>query len=156
MKSAPNFNLQDQDGASHALKDYRGRWLVLYFYPKDDTPGCTAEACSFRDQKSQLDTLATVVGISTDSVRSHKKFSDKYNLNFTLLSDPDHAVTEAYGSWGAKKFMGKEYVGTLRNTFIISPDGAILREYAGVDPNNHAEQIIADLKSLQAAAPPSN
>lgn len=151
MKPAPNFNLQDQDGASHALEDYRGRWLVLYFYPKDDTPGCTAEACSFRDQKSQLDALATVVGISTDSVRSHKKFSDKYRLNFTLLSDPDHAVTEAYGSWGTKKFMGKEYVGTLRNTFVINPEGAIVQEYEGVEPNNHAEQIVADLKSLQAS-----
>ena len=152
MKQAPDFNLPDQDGNSRALSDYRGRWLVVYFYPKDDTSGCTAEACSFRDARSDLESLATVVGISKDSVESHKKFTEKYHLNFTLLSDPEHEVIEAYNSWGPKKFMGKEFLGTKRNTFLVNPKGHIVKEYVGVDPQNHAEQIVRDLKSLQAAS----
>lgn len=152
MQSAPDFTLPDQDNKTHSLAEYRGGWLVLYFYPKDDTPGCTAEACSFRDAREDIEKLAAVVGVSTDSVASHKKFSEKYHLNFTLLSDPDHAVIEAYRSWGPRKFMGKEFFGTHRNTFVISPDGTIVKEYIGVDPKVHAVQIIADLKSLQANA----
>jgi peroxiredoxin Q/BCP len=148
MNKAPSFNLPDQDGNNHSLEDYHGRWLVVYFYPKDDTPGCTAEACSFRDSKSDLEKLAAVVGISTDSVESHKKFSEKHHLNFTLLSDPDHQVIESYNSWGTKKFAGKEYVGTFRNTLLVNPDGDIAKEYIGVDPNEHAPQIITDLKLL--------
>jgi peroxiredoxin Q/BCP len=150
MKRAQDFTLPDQDGNIHKLADYQGKWLVLYFYPKDDTPGCTAEACSFRDARSDIEKLAAVVGISKDSVSSHKKFSDKYHLNFTLLSDPNHEVIEAYDSWKPKKFMGKEYLGTERNTFIIDPDGNIVKEYLGVDPKEHSGQIIADLQTLQA------
>lgn len=125
--------------------------MVLYFYPKDDTPGCTTEACNFRDEHEAITEFghAEVVGISKDSVRSHKKFAQKYGLTFTLLSDPEHATIEAYGSWQPKKFMGREYLGTNRDTFIISPDGEIAKEYRGIDPKTHAAQIIADLKTLQ-------
>lgn len=152
MKHAPDFSLQDQDSNTHALADYAGKWLVLYFYPKDDTSGCTTEACNFRDERDAIAEFgnAEVVGISKDSVHSHKKFVDKYGLNFTLLSDPDHAAIEAYGSWQPKRFMGRDYIGTQRDTFLISPTGEIAREYRGVDPEKHAAQIIADLKSLQA------
>ena len=115
------------------------------------TTGCTAEACNFRDARADIENLAAVVGISKDSVASHKKFSEKYHLNFTyLLSDPNHEVIAAYDSWTPKKFMGKEYLGTNRNTFIITPDGKIAKEYIGVDPKEHAEQIIADLEVLQS------
>jgi len=153
MKQAPDFSLPDQDGTVHTLDDYAGKWLVLYFYPKDDTPGCTTEACSFRDEREAIAEFgkAEVVGISKDTVRSHKKFVDKYGLNFTLLADPEHKTIEAYGSWKPKKFMGREYLGTHRDTFIISPDGKIAREYRGVDPKTHAPQIIADLQQLQNA-----
>jgi len=152
MKQAPAFTLEDQDGQKHSLEDYKGKWLVLYFYPKDDTPGCSAEACSFRDERSDIieQTKAEVVGISKDSVASHKKFSEKYHLNFTLLSDPNHEVIEAYESWRPLKFMGKEFMGTERNTFIIDPSGNIVKEYKGVNPKDHAVQIVKDLKQLQA------
>lgn len=154
MKPAPDFSLPDKDGNIHTLADYAGKWLVLYFYPKDDTPGCTTEACSFRDEREAIAELgnAEVVGISKDSVQSHKKFLEKYHLNFTLLSDPAHTTIEAYGSWQPKKFMGREYIGTMRNTFIINPDGQIVKEYRGVDPKTHAAEIIADLRELQATA----
>jgi len=152
MQNAPDFSLQDQNGELRQLKDYAGKWLVLYFYPKDDTPGCTKEACSFRDAREVIAKLghAEVAGVSKDSVASHKKFADKHGLNFTLLSDPEHATIEAYGSWKPKKFMGREYLGTERNTFIISPDGEIAKKYEGVDPQTHAAQIIKDLEELQA------
>lgn len=152
MQTAPDFSLPDQDGVIRRLQDYAGKWLVLYFYPKDDTTGCTAEACSFRDERDDIAQIghAEVVGVSKDSVRSHKRFIEKYHLNFTLLSDPEHRVIEAYDSWKAKKFMGREYLGTERNTFIISPDGKIAKSYIGVDPKEHAKFIIADLKRLQA------
>ncbi len=150
MNQAPDFELQDQDGKQRSMSDYRGKWLVLYFYPKDDTPGCTAEACNFRDARAFIEEYAAVVGISKDSVRSHKKFADKYGLNFTILSDPEHKVIEAYDSWKLRKFMGREYMGTERNTFIIDPAGKIAKKYTGVDPKTHAVQIIEDLKALQA------
>lgn len=151
LKQAPDFSLPDQDGNIKTLGDYAGKWLVLYFYPKDDTPGCTKEACSFRDERDVIANLgnARVVGISKDSVKAHKKFADKYHLNFTLLSDPDHTTIEAYDSWKLKKFMGREYMGIERNTFIINPSGAIAKEYLGVDPKTHALDIINDLKALQ-------
>lgn len=152
MTTAPSFELPDQDGQMHALEDYRGRWLVLYFYPKDDTPGCTTEACQFRDMKTEIEKVASLVGISTDSVQSHKEFSTKYHLNFPILSDPSHEVLEQYHSWGLKKYKDKEYVGTSRNTFLISPTGEIIKEYLGVDPQTHAEEILKDLQSLQRAA----
>ncbi|MEO8785085.1 MAG: peroxiredoxin [Candidatus Saccharimonadales bacterium] len=148
MTKAPDFKLQDQDGADRSLSDYAGQWLVLYFYPKDDTPGCTKEACSFRDARAGIEKLAAVVGVSKDSVQSHKQFAEKHHLDFTLLSDPDHATIEAYDSWKSLTFMGKRYMGTKRNTFIIDPEGSIAKKYIGVDPATHAQQIIADLTEL--------
>ena len=151
MKPAPDFSLQDQNGDTKTLADYAGKWLILYFYPKDDTPGCTTEACNFRDERDAIAEFgnAEVVGISKDSVASHKKFIDKHHLNFTLLSDPEHVTIEAYDSWKPKKFMGREYIGVERNTFLINPDGQIVKEYRGVNPKLHAAEIIADLKSFQ-------
>lgn len=144
---APDFSLPDQNGQTHSLKDYAGRWLVLYFYPKDETPGCTKEACNFRDQRDAIREAgkAEVVGISKDSVESHHRFAEHYSLNFTLLSDPDHRTIEAYGAWGGM-------FGTKRHTVLIDPKGKIAKEYRGVDPATHAGEIIADLQALQANA----
>lgn len=152
MKQAPDFKLPDQDGKIRSLKDYAGKWLVLYFYPKDNTTGCTNEACSFRDERDAIAEFgnAEVVGVSKDSIASHKKFIEKNHLNFTLLSDINHKVIESYGAWGPKKFMGKEYIGISRNTYLINPDGKIAKEYLGVNPKTHAVEIIKDLKTLQA------
>ena len=148
---APSFSLPDQDGNWHSLSDYIGKWLVLYFYPKDDTSGCTKEACNFRDNYKEFEEKGVeVVGISKDGITSHQKFASKYDLNFTLLSDPDHKVIEEYKSWGKKKFMGKEYSGTLRNTFLINPDGNVVKEYLGVDPAKHTQEILHDLDRLIA------
>ncbi len=151
MKKAPDFTLKDQDGNEHSLADYAGKWLVLYFYPMDGTPGCTKEACGFRDARSAIAEFgdAEVVGISKDSAESHRTFADKHDLDFTLLSDPSHEVIEAYDSWDGKSFWGKKFLGTKRNTFIINPNGEIVKEYLGVDPNDHAAHIIADLKTLR-------
>lgn len=151
IRPAPDFNLQDQTGTNRTLQDYAGKWLVLYFYPKDDTPGCTTEACNFRDARDSIATLgnAEVVGISRDSVRKHANFAAKHNLNFTLLSDPQADTIKAYNSWGERKLFGRIFLGILRNTYIISPDGQIVKEYLGVDPNTHAAQIIQDLTALQ-------
>ncbi len=152
MIPAPSFALQDQDDTTHSLADMASKWVVLYFYPKDDTPGCTKEACAFRDSIADLKAMgAEVVGISKDSVASHKKFAQKYELNFPLLGDPDHIVMEAYGAWALKKFIGKEYMGTVRKTVLISPEGMIAKEYPNVNPSQHAEAVIVDLKALQAA-----
>ena len=153
MKQAPDFTLLDQAGETHSLRDYVGKWVVLYFYPKDETPGCTKEACSFRDAREAIAELgnAVVLGISKDSPESHQKFAENHGLNFTLLSDPNHAVAAAYDSWDPKFFWGKTLLGTKRNTFIINPDGMIAKEYLGVDPATHAAKIIADLKALQNA-----
>lgn len=146
---ATDFNLADQNGNSQKLADFNGRWLVLYFYPKDDTPGCTKEACGFRDMSEEFkQRSAAVVGISKDSVASHKKFADKFKLNFTLLSDPTGEVIKSYGSWGKKKFMGKEYEGILRNTYLINPQGEIIKEYKDVNPTEHPEAILKDLAAL--------
>jgi len=143
---APDFTLPDQDGNMHNLKDYAGQWLVLYFYPEDDTSGCTTEACNFRDAREIIAELggAQVVGISKDSAESHQKFVSKYGLNFTLLADTSHNVIKAYDSWGALM--------ANRNTFIINPKSEIVKEYRGVEPADHANQIIEDLKKLQNAA----
>lgn len=132
-----------------SLADWRGKWLVLYFYPKDDTPGCTVEACSVRDARDELTSIgADVVGISQDEPASHEKFKAKYNLNFTLLSDPEKNAIEAYGAWG-KKMFGKS--GILRKTFIIDPEGQVVKVYGRVTPEGHGEEIVRDLKSLQGA-----
>ncbi len=151
MTKAPDFSLQDQNGRTHSLSDYQGKWVVLYFYPKDDTPGCTTEACNFRDARDAIAEYgnAVVIGVSKDTVKAHKKFADKYDLNFTLLADPEHSTIEAYGAWKLKKFMGREYTGIERSTVIINPDGVIVKEYPKVDPKNHAVEIIADLKEFQ-------
>lgn len=144
---APDFSLKDSEGKLHALADWRGTWLVLYFYPKDDTPGCTTEACSMRDARDELTDLGVdVVGVSRDEAVSHEKFKAKYNLNFTLLSDPDKQALEAYGAWGKNRF---GIVGTLRKTFIINPEGQVVKAYGRVTPAGHGEQIITDVKKLQ-------
>jgi len=142
---AHEFSLTDQDGTTKTLADFAGSWLVLYFYPKDDTPGCTVEACSLRDANDELIALgAQVVGISKDDQDSHRKFKAKHKLNFTLLSDPEGTTIEAYGAWG-KKMFGKE--GILRKTFLISPTGEIVKVYGRVTPLGHGEQVIAELKT---------
>lgn len=152
MKQAPNFSLQDQNDETKTLADYAGQWVVIYFYPKDDTPGCTTEACNFRDERDAIAEFgnAAVIGVSKDPVASHKKFADKYSLNFTLLSDPDHEVIEAYGAWQEKSMYGRKYMGIQRMTAIINPEGMIVKEYPKVSPAKHAAEIIADLKQLQA------
>jgi len=151
LRQAPSFSLPDQNGQLRTLDEFKGQWIVLYFYPKDDTPGCTKEACNFRDVRDSIASLgnAVVVGISKDSVKSHAKFAEKHNLNFTLLSDENHETISAYGSWGLKKFMGREYEGIKRNTYIIDPKGIIVKEYLGVNPAKHAVEIINDLTELQ-------
>jgi peroxiredoxin Q/BCP len=145
--NAPDFSLKDSEGEVRSLADYHGKWLVLYFYPKDETPGCTTEACSLRDARDDIAGLgAEVVGVSRDDASSHEKFKAKHTLNFTLLSDPDHSVMNVYGAWG-KKMFGKE--GVLRKTFIINPTGEVVKVYGRVTPMGHGEQVVADVKSLQ-------
>ncbi len=146
---APEFMLPDQDGKSHKLSDYKGQWVLLYFYPKDDTPGCTKEACSLRDTLPRFGELkAVVLGMSADSVARHKKFADKYQLPFTLLADEDKVVLHAYGVWGEKKFMGRTFMGINRMSFLIKPDGTIAKVYEKVKPAEHAKEVIADLKLM--------
>lgn len=145
---APDFSLPDVNGDTHSLNDFKGLWLVLYFYPKDDTPGCTVEACSLRDARDDLAELGVqVVGVSRDDAKSHDEFKAKYSLNFTLLTDADHATMDAYGAWGNKLF-GQE--GVLRKTFIVNPTGQVVKVYGRVTPLGHGEQIISDIKKLQA------
>jgi peroxiredoxin Q/BCP len=144
---APQFSLKDAEGVTHSLADYKDKWLVLYFYPKDDTPGCTVEACSLRDARDDIVAQgAEIVGVSSDDASSHEKFKAKHTLNFTLLSDPDKTAMNAYGAWG-KKMFGQE--GILRKTFIINPEGEVVKVYGRVTPLGHGEQVIAELKSLQ-------
>jgi peroxiredoxin Q/BCP len=144
-----DFSLPDQNGVVHTLAQYRGKWVILYFYPKDDTAGCTKEACNFRDSISEFQKLGVVIlGVSKDSVESHKKFEKKYHLNFTILSDESKDVIKAYHCWGEKKFMGKTFEGTLRNTYLIDPSGEIKKVYEKVNPLVHSSQILSDLNSL--------
>ena len=146
---APAFTLPDQDGVVHALKDYKGQWVLVYFYPKDDTPGCTKEACALRDEFPTFGKLkAKVFGVSADSVASHKKFATKYKLPFTLLADTEKDMCTAYGVWGEKKFMGRTYMGIARTSFLIDPDGKIAKIYEKVNPLTHADQVLADLSSF--------
>jgi len=146
---APAFSLPDQTGKTHALKDYLGQWVLLYFYPKDDTPGCTKEACSLRDNWNGFKKLkAQVLGASVDSVKKHAKFAEKYDLPFTLLADEAHELVDAYGVWAKKKFMGREYMGILRTSFLIDPQGKIAKIYEEVKPEGHAAEVLADLKEL--------
>lgn len=144
---APEFSLQDQNGEVHRLADYLGKKVVLYFYPRDDTPGCTKEACNFRDNIARFNSGNSVVlGVSGDTVNSHAKFQEKYELPFTLLSDPEHAMLEDYGVWQEKSFMGKKHMGIVRTTFIIDEKGKIMHIYEKVKPEAHAEEIIELLK----------
>jgi len=143
---APEFELMDQDENPHKLSDYRGKKVVLYFYPKDDTPGCTKEACSFRDSFADFRQKGLVVlGVSKDSPKSHAKFQERYSLPFPLLSDTSTEMIQAYEAWGKKKFMGKEFTGTLRVTYIIDEDGKILKAYEDVKPQDHAQEILNDI-----------
>ena len=146
--NAPDFTLSDQDGNVHTLSAYQGRWTLVYFYPKDDTPGCTKEACAIRDADPDLRELdAVVLGISADSVASHKKFAEKYGLQFPLLADEGHAIADQYGVWGLKKFMGREYEGILRTSFLIDPMGVIQKVYENVKPEIHAQEVLEDLRA---------
>lgn len=149
--TAPDFTLLDQDGVARTLSSMRGRWVLLYFYPKDDTPGCTKEACMIRDAFPRFDDVhAEVYGISKDSVLSHKKFVEKYQLPFSLLSDAEGKVVEAYGVWQKKKMMGREYMGIARASFLIDPEGVVQKVYEKVTPETHAEEVLEDLKSFGA------
>ncbi|MEK7079027.1 MAG: thioredoxin-dependent thiol peroxidase [Patescibacteria group bacterium] len=144
-----NFSLPDQNNKIHNLADYIGRWVLVYFYPHDDTPGCTKEACGFRDKSKQYkDKNIIILGISKDSVASHKKFAEKYHLTFPLLSDESKETIKAYGVWGGNKFLGKTFEGILRKTFLIDPTGEIRKIYDKVDVLNHADAILQDIKLL--------
>lgn len=146
---APDFSLKDAQGTAHSLADYKGKWIVLYFYPKDDTPGCTAEACSLRDARDTLAEMgAEIIGISKDDPSMHEKFKEKYSLNFTLLTDAEAVVINKYGAWG-KKMFGKE--GILRKTFIINPEGLVVKVYGRVTPLGHGEAVVEELQKLQQA-----
>jgi len=146
---APSFNLQDQNGEWHALGDYRGQWLAVYFYPRDDTPGCTTEACNFRDNIYAFKAIgAAVVGISVDDVDSHKEFSDKYKLPFTILADEDGKTSSAYGVLKDYKLLKL----ASRQSFLVNPEGKIVKHYADVDPDEHTDQVLTDIKVFMERA----
>ncbi len=148
---APSFSAFDHEGNRHSLELYRGKWILFYFYPKDDTPGCTKEACGFRDKFADFVSRNIVVlGVSKDSSVSHNSFAQKFQLPFPLLVDEEHTIIEAYGAWGLKKFMGKEYTGILRISYLIDPQGRIAKCYEKVHPEEHASQVLADVLELQA------
>ncbi len=143
-QKAPDFELQDENELVRKLSEYRGSPVILYFYPKDDTPGCTTEACSFRDDYSEfVKNKVVILGVSPDTSKSHLKFKTKYNLPFPLLADTNHKVCELYGVWGRKKMMGKEYDGVFRTTFVIGADGEIKRVFENVKPSEHAKEVLA-------------
>ena len=147
-KPAPDFELTSDTGETVRLSGLRGKPVVLYFYPKDDTPGCTTQACGLRDAYGELESEgAIVLGVSPDSEKSHVKFKEKYDLPFTLLADTDHAVTEQYGVWAKKKYMGRTYWGVLRSTFVIDADGSVKRVMHKVKPDSHADDVLATLRS---------
>ena len=147
---APTLALLDGEGNERRLAVERGRWVVLYFYPADDTPGCTTEACAFRDAVGTLrDAGATVWGVSPQDARSHRRFSAKYGLNFPLLVDADHAVADAWGTWQLKMRYGRSYMGVARTTFLIDPEGRIARTWEGVKPDGHAEEVLAALREAK-------
>lgn len=144
---APDFTLPDETGLERSLKDYHGKWVVLYFYPKDDTPGCTTEACNFRDDYSAYEKAGvTIIGVSKDSPNSHAKFKAKYQLPFSLLADVEHKVADQYGVWGRKKYMGKEYDGMFRTTYLIDPEGKIVKVFENVKPADHSAEVLAAIK----------
>jgi thioredoxin-dependent peroxiredoxin len=143
---APGFTANTSGGGRLSLSDYRGKNVVLYFYPRDNTPGCTKEACAFRDEFAAFKKRgAVVLGVSTDSAKSHDKFVEKFKLPFTLVSDEDKKIVQAYGAWGQKSFLGRKYQGTHRVTFLIGPDGRIKRIWPAVKPEAHAKEVLAAL-----------
>ena len=143
---APDFTLTSDTGEAVTLSSLRGKNIILYFYPKDDTPGCTTQACGIRDAYGEFERAgAVVLGVSPDSVARHVKFKDKYDLPFTLLADPEHEVAERYGVWGEKKYMGRTYMGVDRSTFVIAPDGTVAKVMRGVKPATHADDVLAAL-----------
>lgn len=149
---APAFALPDQNGKIHKLADYDGQWVLLYFYPKDDTPGCTVEACTIRDNwRAFKEAGIVVLGVSVDSMKSHKKFVEKYSLPFTLLADENKKIVKKYGVWAKKKFMGREYMGTKRWSFLIDPKGKIVKIYEDVKPAEHAAEVLGDYKKIYSA-----
>ncbi len=150
---APDFELPDDRGATHRLADRRGRWTVVYFYPKDDTPGCTTEACQFRDAQADIAGRgAEVWGISPDPAASHARVRDKFGLPFTLLSDVDHAVADRYGAWQLKNSYGKQSWGIQRSTFLVDPDGRVARAWPKVKADGHAAQVLAALEDVGATS----
>jgi len=147
-KKAPAFALEDQDGKTHRLKDYAGRPVVLYFYPKDDTPGCTVEACAFRDATADFAKVkAVVLGVSVLDTKSKAKFAKKHGLKFPLLADADHAVADAYGAWQEKSMYGRKYMGVARITYLIGPDGKVLKRWDKVSPATHASEVLAQIRT---------
>ena len=143
-KPAPDFSLESDGGETVTLASLRGKPVVLYFYPKDDTPGCTTQACGIRDAYDKFEEAgAVVLGVSPDSVKRHVKFKEKYELPFTLLADPGHELAVLYGVWGEKKYMGKSYMGVHRSTFVIGPDGAVMKVFESVKPATHADDVLA-------------
>lgn len=148
--SAPDFEMMDDENVVHRLSDYRGKVVILYFYPKDDTPGCTTEACNFRDDYSAYERAGVVLlGVSPDGVKSHAKFKEKFQLPFPLLADEGHKVSDMYGVWGLKKFMGRQYEGVLRTTFLIDGDGTIQHVYENVKPAGHSAEILEKLAGMK-------
>jgi peroxiredoxin Q/BCP len=145
---APDFALADETGTIRKLSDFHGKAVVLYFYPKDDTPGCTLEACNFRDDYHVYEENGVVIlGVSPDNSKSHAKFKEKFNLPFSLLADENHVLCERYGVWGLKKMMGREYDGVFRTTFLIGPDGTLLKVWENVKPDGHSAQVLEALKN---------
>ena len=145
-KPAPDFELTSDSGEQVKLSNFRGKPVVLYFYPKDDTPGCTKQACALRDEYAQFrDRGAVILGVSPDDEASHVKFKNKYQLPFTLLADPEHEASEAYGVWGERTFAGRKYMGITRSTFVIDSDGHVTKAMRGVKPDTHAEKVLAAL-----------
>ena len=148
-QQAPDFELQSDADETVRLSDLRGKPVVLYFYPKDDTPGCTTQACGIRDAYGEFERAgAVVLGVSPDDERSHVKFKEKYDLPFTLLADPEHEVAERYGVWGEKKYMGRSYMGVSRTTFVIAPDGTVAEVMENVKPDSHADDVLASLAAI--------
>ena len=146
---APDFTVETDAGETVSLSDFRGKPVVLYFYPKDDTPGCTAQACGIRDAYGEFEEAgAVVLGVSPDKVAKHVKFKEKYDLPFTLLADPDHEVAERYGVWSEKSYMGRTYMGVNRTTFLIGPDGTVARVMHDVKPASHADDVLAALAAV--------
>ena len=148
-KKAPAFSLKDQDGRTHTLSDYKGQPVVLYFYPKDDTPGCTTEACAFRDSLPAFTKgKAVVLGVSILDEKSKKKFADKFKLTFSLLADAEHAVAEKYGVWQEKSLYGRKFMGIARTTYLIGADGKVAQRWDNVKPDGHADEVLAAVKAL--------